>query len=174
MAKTKKQKEQEIKTLQEKLNKSKSVVFANYEGLKVKDVETLRGQCRDEGVDYLVVKKTLLKKSLEENKLEAEAVKDYNGGIAAVFGYEDEIAPAKILDKFSKDNEALQLIGGYLGTDYMPTEQVLALAKLPGKQELLAKVVGSLSAPVSGFVNVLAGNLRGLVQVLNAIRENKA
>lgn len=173
MAKTREKKEQEVGLLKDNLEKSKSVVFANYNGLKVKEVEELRKKCRAERVGYQVVKKTLLKKSLSEVKMESEAVSDFNGGIAVTFGFDDEVAPAKILNDFAKEHEALEFFGGFLEGSYVGPEKILALAKLPSKQELLAKVVGSIKAPVSGFVNVMAGNLRGLVQVLNAIKENK-
>ena len=77
MAKSKQKKEEELKVLNDRFNESKSVVFANYDGLKVKEVEELRNKCREAKVDYLVVKKTLLKKSLEESKLENKEVDNY-------------------------------------------------------------------------------------------------
>jgi large subunit ribosomal protein L10 len=73
----------------------------------------------------------------------------------------------------AKVNENLKIVGGLLGKSILSKEEVVALSKLPSKEELLAKLVGTLNAPVSGFVNVLAGNLRGLVQVLKAVGESK-
>ena len=83
------------------------------------------------------------------------------------------MAPAKILEQFSKTNGAVKIIGGVIERKFITAAEVIALAKLPSKQELLAKLVGTINAPISGFVNVLAGNLRGFVQVLNAIKDQK-
>ena len=94
------------------------------------------------------------------------------GEVATIFSYEDEIEPAKILDEFSKMHQSMQVIGGILNNKFLDAAQAKALAKLPSKVELYAQLVGSLQAPISGFVNALAGNLRNLVYVLKAI-ENK-
>ena len=173
MPKTKAQKEQEVKELKEKLGKTKSIVFANFDGLKVSEVDELRSQCREENIDYVVVKKTLLKLALDDSKIENVDPKTIEGGITTVMGYEDEVAPARILDKFAKDHEALKIVGGVLENKFMDAAAVNSLAKLPSKNELIAKVVGSIAAPLSGIVGVLQGNLRGLVGVLGAIKETK-
>ena len=91
------------------------------------------------------------------------------------FGYEDEVVPAKIVDEFKKTHEEqINFIGGVLENNFLSAEKIQELAKLPSKQELYAKIVGSLNAPISGFVNVLAGNMRNLVYVLKAIEEKKS
>jgi len=172
MAKTRKKKEELVKDLNEKIKDSKSLIFANFDGLKVKEVEELRKNCRAENVDYLVAKKTLMKKAFKENGIEIDN-SVFDKEVAVAFGREDEVAPARILKDFSKDHEALQAFGGVLEGEFVGQEKVMALANLPSKEELLAKVVGSIKAPVSGFVNVLSGNLRNLVYVLNAIKDSK-
>ena len=104
-------------------------------------------------------------------------VRSMDGKLAAVFSYEDEVAPAKIIANFRKDKEKADKIfflGGILENKLLSKEEMESLSQLPSKPELYAKLVGSLNAPVSGFVNVLAGNLRGLVGVLKAISEKKA
>lgn len=104
-------------------------------------------------------------------------VRTMDGKLAAVFSYEDEVAPAKIIANFRKDKEKADKIfflGGILENKLLSKEEMESLSQLPSKPELYAKLVGSLNAPVSGFVNVLAGNLRGLVGVLKAISEKKA
>lgn len=172
MAKTKQQKEEAIKQLVEDIKNSKSVVFANFQGLKVSDSEELRSQCRENNVKYTATKKTLLKKALSELGHEVDT-KTFEGGVATVFGIEDEVTPAQLIDKFAKDHEIVKIFGGVLEGNLMDSAKVSELAKLPSKQELLARVVGSINAPVSGFVNVLSGNLRNLVNVLNNIKEAK-
>jgi large subunit ribosomal protein L10 len=173
MAKTRQQKEESVNSLVNKIKESKSVVFANFQGLKVSESEELRGKCREQNVEYLASKKTLVKKALEESGFEVDT-KVFEGGVAAVFGVEDEVAPAQLLHNFAKTHEVVTFYGGVLEGNYIDSAKVGELAKLPSKQELYAKLVGSINAPVSGFVNVLAGNLRGLVSVLNNIKEAKA
>jgi len=98
----------------------------------------------------------------------------FEGRVAVVFGYEDEVAPAKIVAEFQKEHEdKVGFIAGILENKLLNAEEVSALSKLPSKRELYAKIVGSINAPVSGFVNVLAGNIRGLVNVLKAVEEKK-
>ncbi|OGY45937.1 MAG: 50S ribosomal protein L10 [Candidatus Buchananbacteria bacterium RIFCSPHIGHO2_02_FULL_38_8] len=173
MAKTKQQKQEAVKSYTEKLKKAKGLVFANFDGLKVKEIEELRKKCREKGIDYIVAKKTLMKLALNEAGIESIDPKTFDKGVASVFGYEDEVVSAKIIGEFSKKHEALKPIGGILEYRFIDVSKVLELSKLPSRQELLAKVVGSMAAPVSGFVNVLAGNLRNLVGVLSAIKEIK-
>lgn len=172
MAKTRVEKEGSLTYLVDSLKQAKSAVFANFQGLKVKESEELRGLCRVQNIGYVASKKTLLKRALEDAGLSVDT-KAFEGGVAAMFGMEDEVAPAQIIAKFAKTHEAAKIFGGILEGQFIAAEKVHALAKLPGKKELLGRLVGTLNAPVSGFVNVLAGNLRGLVTVLNAIKDSK-
>jgi large subunit ribosomal protein L10 len=166
------QKKKIVKNLAEKIKSSKSVVFSDFKGLKVKDLTKLKKELRETGVSFAVFKKTLINIALKEAKIDLDA-KEMEGQIAVSVSTQDEVAAAKIIEKFAKTNENLKITGGILGNKIMSIEELKALAKLPGKDELLAKLVGTLNAPVSGFVNVLAGNLRGLVQVLKSISEAK-
>ncbi len=175
MPKNKIQKQEIFRDLNERIKKSKSVVFAGFNALGVKDNEVLRSKLREEGGEYYVAKKTLLDLALKENKIEVD-IKVLDGKVAAVFSYEDEVASAKILGNFLKDKEKadkIVFLGGVLDGKFLDKSQVEALSKLPSKQELYAKLVGSLNSPISGFVNVMAGNLRGLVTVLKAVAEKK-
>ena len=170
---TKQQKEAIVKDLAGKLKDSKAVVFSDYKGLTVKDMTALRNDLRKEGVDLKVLKKTLLGIALKDAGIEMD-VKKLEGQIAVAVSRNDEVAAAKIIAKMAKANENIKIVGGILGTKELSVAEVDALAKLPSKEELLAKLVGTINAPVSGFVNVLAGNLRGLVTVLKAVSEKKA
>jgi large subunit ribosomal protein L10 len=175
MAKTREQKRDILNGLLNKIEKSKSVVFAKFGALQVKENEELRQKLQEENSEYVVAKKTLLGLAFEKQKIEGLNPRDFEGRIATIFGYEDEVAPAKILEEFRKNNgDKIDFVAGILENKLLSTEEVTALAKLPSKQELYAKIVGSMNAPVSGFVNVLAGNLRGLMNVLKAIEEKKA
>jgi len=169
---TKIQKEELVKTLAQKIKDSKTVVFSDFKGLSVKDMTSLRRELRTKGIDFQVLKKTLLSIALKDAGIEMDARK-MEGQIAVAVSAGDEVEASKIIAKMAKANENLKIAGGILGKKILSKEEVVALSKLPGKDELLAKLVGTLNAPVSGFVNVLAGNMRGLVQVLKAISEAK-
>ncbi len=174
MPKTKQEKAQTLKILEEKIGKAKSVVFANFNGLTVKDNEQLRRELKSEGSEYLVAKKTLLELAFKKAKFESLNLRKLSGQLAAVFGFGDEIAPAKIVAKFKKSSDGkIDFSGGILEGKFIAASQVAELATLPSRDELLARLVGAINAPVSGFVNVLAGNLRGLVNVLKAVGEKK-
>ncbi len=173
MAKTRQKKDQIVKDLTDRITKAKSLVFVNFDGLKVKEVEELRRNFRAEKIDYLVAKKTLMKIAFKAAGFNDVDVKTFEKEVGTVIGYDDEVAPARLVEKFAKDHEALKSIGGILEGRLVSHEKIVALSKLPSREELLAKLVGSIKAPVSGFVNVLAGNLRHLVYVLNAIKDSK-
>lgn len=173
MSKTRTKKEELVKEYSEKLNKGKSVAIANFQGLTVKEVEVLRKKCREMNVEYVVAKKTLLALALKEKGLVSEEANRLKDNIGVAFGL-DEIGPAKIFSDYAKLNgDKFNLAVGILEGKIIDSAQLKALANLPSREELLAKLVGSIKAPVNNFVNVLQGNIRGLVQVLNAIKENK-
>ena len=174
MALSKQKKEQIVKNLTEDLQAAKSFVIADYNGLTVNDTQELRQKAKDQGVKVRAVKKTLLEFALEKAEVQGIEPKKLEGSLAVVLGMEDEVAPAKILAEFAKDHEQVKMLVGFLDDKLLSQEETVALSKIPSKDELLAKVVGSINAPVSGFVNVLAGNLRGLVNVLTGIKESKA
>lgn len=171
MAKTKVQKLEAMTTLTDSLKGAKSAVFANFQGLKVKESEELRGLCRKQGVTYVASKKTLLKKALQDAGITLDT-KPFSGGVAAIIG-QDEVLPAQLIATFAKTHEVVTIFGGLLEGTVIDSAKVKELSKLPSKQQLLGQLVGTLNAPVSGFVNVLAGNLRGLVTVLGAIKDKQ-
>ncbi|MEK7167102.1 MAG: 50S ribosomal protein L10 [Patescibacteria group bacterium] len=174
MAKTKAQKQEIIKQLSDKLSQIKSAIFVNYYGLKVKELQKLRKLCKEQKIDFLIAKKKLFKLCLEKNDLKEIDLKKTEGELGVILSYADEIAPAKILKDFQKEHKILKINGGILEKNFIGADEILNLAKLPSKHELLAKLIGGINAPIFGFVNVLAGNLRNLVGVLQAIKEKKA
>jgi len=170
---TKQQKKELVKDLAQKIKDSKAVVFSDFKGLAVKDMTSLRRELREKDVDLQVLKKTLMTLALKDAGIEMDITK-MEGQIAIAVSSNDEVEAAKIIAKAAKVNENLKIAGGVLGNKVLSQEEVVALSKLLSKEELLAKLVGSLKSPISGLANVLAGNMRGLVQVLKAISESKA
>lgn len=177
MPKTREEKKEILNLLKQKIDQAKSIIFANFDYLEVKESEGLRNKLRQEKSEYYVAKKTLLDLAFKDKKIENLKIRDMEGKIAAVFGYEDEVAPAKLINEFKKASksevEKIQFTGGILENKFIDALKVQELSELPSKKELYAKIVGSINAPVSGFVNVLAGNIRNLVYVLKAIEEKK-
>lgn len=173
MAKTKQQKDLDVQQLGERLGKIKAVVFTNFDGLKVKEVNELRNILRENKIEYTVTKKSLLAIALKKAGLEGVNIDEYRGGLGIAFGYDDEIAPAKTLYTFSKTHPTLKLIGGIYSARQMSKAEVMQMALLPGKEELLSKLVYMIKYPVSGLVNVMAGNLRKFMYALEAIKDKK-
>ncbi len=174
MPKTKQQKQEIIKNLTDKLDKSKSTIFIDYKGLKVKELDELRQECGKQNGEYFVAKKTLINIAAGNKKIEGLNPKGMEGNLAMVFGYQDEVVPAKIIKDFAKKYKTLKVMGGIMDSKYIDENMVKTLADIPSKPELYAKLLGSLNAPISGFANVLNGVIRNFVGVLDAVRESKS
>ena len=173
MAKTREQKEQSVKSITEKLKVAKSVVFADYKGLTMKQLSDLRKTLKTAGAEFDVTKNTLMEIALKESKLPEEAQKAQKGPIATLFSFEDEITPVKALVKALKDAQMGKIIAGLFNGEFLDTASVTRLSALPGKQELRGQVVGLLVSPLRGMVTVLSGNTRNLVYALEQIRLQK-
>lgn len=173
MAKTRSQKETDVKDLTELFNGSKLCVLSDYRGLDVPAINQLRSQLRQAGIPYKVAKNTLVKLALEQSDKKLADVSVLTGPMAIAFGV-DEVEAAKIVVNFAKTNDALEVVGAISadGTVLSPAE-VKALAMLPSKLELTAQVVGTIAGPLSGFVRVLNANLTGLVYALKAVADSK-
>lgn len=169
---TKDQKKQLVKDITEEVKAAKSAVFVDYRGLKVNDLTQLKKNLREKGCGFRVAKKTLIERALKEAGIVLD-VKSMEGQIAITVS-PDEVTGAKTINDFGKKNENIKILKGILESNVLEAEEVKALANLPSREEMLARLVGTLNAPISGFVNVLAGNIRGLVQVLKAIGEHQA
>ena len=173
MAITKEKKEEILKDLADKFGRAKAVYFSDYSGLSVKQMGELRKKLRNEGSDYLVAKKTLMRLSVKKASLPELPDELMEGPVGAAFGYEDVVVPVKVLNDFSKEFNALNILGGLVEGKYITKEEAIELAKLPSRDELLAKLVGALKAPISGFHGVLSGVLRNFVGVVSAYQEKK-
>jgi len=172
MVKTKEEKKKILEELKEKISKQKVTIFVDFTGLKMKDIFDLRKKLKMVDSQLKVTKKTLAQIAFNKSGLKTE-IKKLKGEIAFVFGLKDEISPAKIIFQFSQINPNLKILGGFLENKFVEAEKIVELAKLPTREELLGKLVGSISAPVSNFINVLQGNLRNLVSILSQLKVNQ-
>lgn len=169
---TRQQKEIFVREISEKIKSAKSSVFVDFQGLNVSDTREMKKNLRQSGIEYIVMKKRLFDRGAKEVGLAVNASK-IKGQFAVAFSYEDEVSAAKILENFSKKGEKISLVGGILEGKELNQEEILALAKIPSKQELLSKLVGSLNAPASRLVGVLSGTSRSFVLALKAIADQK-
>jgi large subunit ribosomal protein L10 len=169
-------KEQAVDTLTGELGRIKLAVMTDYRGLTVREVEDLREVLRAEGITYRVTKNTLLRLAASKNPAFAEIdPTNFTGPMALAMGFDDEIAPARVIFQFAKKHEALEIVGAITADgQYLDAAQVKALATLPTREQLLAQVVGTIAAPLTGFVGVMSGNVRSIINVLNALSEAKA
>jgi len=173
MAKTRKEKEGIVLKLGEQLESAKSAVLVNYKGLTVSETEELRDELRKNNVSFAVTKNKLFNIALNDKgiKIDKELM---DQPIAVAFGTVDEIAAAKGINEFAKTHEAVEILGGLFANEYIDKDRVMVLANIPSRDELYAKIVGSLAAPLSGMVTVLSGNLRGLVSVLSQYKDQRS
>lgn len=167
---TRKQKEKVVSELGEKLAKMKALVLIDYSGMKVGKMSELRKELKKAGAELKVFKRRLVDLALKKSGLSFD-IAQIKGQLALVFGYGDEVGAAKTAHKLSEGNKIFKIIAGIVSGKSLDAAAVNALAKLPTREELLAKLVGSISAPMSGLVNVLQGNIRGLVQALSQIKK---
>ena len=149
-------KKQAVSEITKKFQDAKSVVVVNYSGLTVEQVTALRAQCRAAKVDYCVLKNTLARRALDD--LQITGLDNVlNGPSAFVFGMDDVVAPAKIISDFVEKSkvEVIKVKAGLMGSEIMTPAKVSELAKVPSREILLARLLGSLQGSISGFVRVL-------------------
>ncbi|MAG12440.1 50S ribosomal protein L10 [bacterium] len=172
MALTKQKKEEIVKQAADVVENANSVVFVNFHGLSVTDASEMRSALRKEGVSYVVVKKTLLKRVLQDAEMEGD-LPELEGEIALAYG-EDMVLPAKGIAEFQKKFEnAVSAVGGILEKRYLRKEEVVALAKIPSREVLLGQFVMVINAPVQQTVQVLNGMTQSFVSVLHQVAEAK-
>lgn len=167
------QKQQIVEALAEKMKSAAAGVLVDYKGISVIHDTNLRRDLRKAGVEYAVVKNTLLR--FASQKIGFDDLDGVlNGNTALAVSMTDPVVSAKMLSDYAKKNPKFKIKAGFVDGKVIDVQGVQQLAELPPKEVLVAKVLGGFNAPISGFVNVLNGNIRGLVVALNAIAEQKA
>ena len=166
------EKEQAVQDVADKMQRAQSMVIVDYRGLTVDEVSKLRNEFRNAGVEYRVIKNNMLRRAAESLGI-ADMDDLFKGPSAVAFGYEDAVAPAKIMCKFQKDLQKTEIKGGVLSGKKVDQAEIVSLSKLPSKEELLAKMLGSLNAPITNFAMALSAVPRGLAVALGAVAEKK-
>ncbi len=161
-----------VSGIKKKMESLTVAVLADYKSMTVKEVTDLKRRLRAEGAEFIVAKNTLAKLAVVSEEL--KAFKDLlSGPTAIIIGTKDPVNPIKILAKFVSETEKPKIKGGIFDGRYATAQEISAISKLPGRQELIAKAVGGIKSPLFGLVFVLSGNLRKLVYALQAIKEKK-
>jgi len=172
MAQTKEQKVEVIKKTQSSIKDSKIVIFTDYSSMTVEEMANLRKKLLESGDKYQVIKNALIDIAAQKENYKSE-IKKSKKQTAVVFGASDEVMPAKILVEFIKEIQKPEILGGLYQGEVISKEDVEKIASIPSREELQAKLVGTIAGPMSGFVNVMAGNIRGLISVINQYKDKK-
>jgi len=157
MALTQEQKQKQIVDVKEKIANQKSIVFVDFNKVSSQDMFALRKNLKEEGCNLKIAKKTLIRVAFGQSNISFwNKIKSViPGQIALVLGIKDEIAPARIANKFAKDHKDFKILGGIFESRFIDREKVLVLANLPSRNDLLSRLVGSLSSSMASFVRVL-------------------
>ena len=162
-----------VSSVKEKLANSKSIVVADYRGLKVSEVTDLRNRLRKEGVELRVIKNRLAKIALKESNM--DPMDDHLKGMVAIaFGMKDPVSPAKVLSQFAKDNDKLKLIAGQMDNQVLDVNGINELAQLPSREVLLSRMLGSLTSPVQKLAYGLNQTVAKVVYAVDAVARKKA
>jgi len=170
---TKAFKSDKIDTLKAKIEKAQVAIMTEYKGYSVDQITSLRRAIQKEGGDYMVTKNTLAKIAVKGTDFEVLA-DSFKGPIAIAFGFEDQVSPAKAVAKFIKDTKKGAIVGGALDGKLLTAKEAEALANLPSKEELYAKILGSINSPASGIANSINAVMSQLTRTMAAIRDTKA
>ena len=169
---TKAFKKEKIDAIKSKIEKAQVAVITEYKGLSVEEITKLRREIQKNGGDYMVTKNTLAKIAVKGTEYEALTDK-MSGPIALAFGFEDPVTPAKAVTKFIKDTKKGEILGAVMDGKLLSVSETKALANLPSKEELFAKMLGSINSPASGIVGCVNGVMASLTRAMAAVRDQK-
>ena len=163
----------EVEAIATRIQGAQSMILADYTGLTVAQMTIFRQTCREKSVECRVVKNRLARIAADNSGM--EVMKDHlNGPTAIMFGMESQVDPAKIVVDFAKENEAMEIKGGFLDGNYLDKNQIVALSAVPTKDELIAKMMGSINSPLTGIAGTLNGVVAALARAIDAVAKQKA
>ena len=170
---TKAFKQDKVSQMKEKVDKAQVAIVTEYKGYSVEEITNLRRALQKEGGDYMVTKNTLAKIAVKGTDF--EVLNDtFKGPIALAFGYEDQVSPAKVVAKFIKESKKGVILGAALDGNLLSAKEAEALSKLPSKEELIAKMLGSINSPASGIALSVNAVMASLTRAVAAVRDQKA
>ena len=169
---TKAFKQDKVALIKEKIDKAQVAIVTEYKGFSVEEITKLRRALQKDGGDYMVTKNTLAKIAIKGTPYEVLSDK-MQGPIAIAFGFSDQVAPAKALSNFIKEVKKGEIIAAAMDGKLMSAEEAKALANLPSKEEIYAKMLGCINSPASGIANSVNAVMSSLVRAIAAVRDQK-
>ena len=170
---TKAFKDEKIEKIKEKVDKAQVAILTNYQGLTVEEITKLRRSIQQGGGDYMVTKNTLTKIAIKDTPYEVLS-DSLKGPSAIAFGFEDPVSPAKALSKFMKDAKKGEIVAAVLEGKLLTAQEAKALANLPTKEELYAKMLGCVNSPATGIVGSINAVMAQLTRAMAAVRDQKS
>lgn len=161
-----------VEDVREKFSKARAAFVTDYRGIKATELDEFRRALKENSNEFKIVRNTLVRRALEGTDVE-HLSEHFKGTTAVVFSYEDAVGAAKTLTEYAGKYPALAVKTGTLGTKVIGPEEIKALSRLPGREELLGRLLGSLNSPISGLAGVLGGVPRKLLYALNAVKAQK-
>ena len=163
----------EVETIAQYLGEAQSIVLADYQGMTVEQMSAFRTKCRENNVICRVVKNRLAK--IAADQAEIPGLKEYlTGPMALILGPESQVDPARLAVDFAKTVDKLEIVGGYMDGMHLTSDDVVALSKIPSREELYAKMMGSINSPLTGIVGVTNGVVAALTRAVDAVAKQKA
>jgi large subunit ribosomal protein L10 len=164
---------EEVAEIKERFARASAVILADYRGLTVKEMQALRTKLRESGSELRVYKNTLAQIAMRELAL-PDLGELLEGPTAFLFSYGDPVAPAKAIVDFTKDHKVLAVKGGFIDSAVTGASGIAALAALPTREVLLAKLLGTMLNPLTGFARVLNGPVEAFARTVSAVADQKA
>ena len=170
---TKAFKSEKISQIKEKMEKAKVAIVTDYKSLSVEEITKLRRSIQKEDGDYMVTKNTLAKIAVKGT--EYEVLSDVlTGPVAIAFGFDDQVEPEKALAKFIKETKKGEILAAAMDGKLLTADEAKALANLPSKQEIYAKILGCINSPASGIANSINAVMSSLTRAVAAVRDQKS
>ena len=170
---TKAFKQDKVSQIKENIDKAQVAIVTEYKGYSVEEITNLRRSLQKEGGDYMVTKNTLAKLAVKDTPYEVLA-ETFKGPIAIAFGFGDQVAPAKVLSKFIKDAKKGEIVAAALDGKLLSAEEAKALATIPSKEEIYAKMLGCVNSPATGIVGSINAVMASLTRAVAAVRDQKS
>ena len=173
MAKSREIKTELLKRYKDILESKKGYILVNSENIDTATVTDLKRALKEVGADYSVLKNTVFKIALQDTKQPIET-QGFEGSTAIIYFDEEPTEAAKLVKNIQKEHELLEARSGIFNGEFLSAEEIMKLADIPSREVLLSQLVGSMNAPLTGFMNAVTGNLKGLTVVLKGISEKEA